>query len=180
MSEIQIPVFLFIYQLFGPGSYISGVTIFFAVWFPFITVISALIYELFIRDGSDTMRLITRIYLPPLIVLSCTELLKLAYPMGRPFAMLDIPPAIIVSDPFGAFPSTHAAFFSALAVTMYFCNPRIGKWFFGAALAIGFARIGVGVHWPVDIIAGLAIGTSLGYVLEKIMLLLWKERAPKC
>lgn len=180
MSQIHETIFLMFYRALGPESYVSGLTIFVASWSPFIIVGLALMYEIFIRTDNDTIRAMMRIYIPPFLVLGFTELVKQYFPAGRPFALLEIPPSIIVSDPFGSFPSSHAAFFSALAMTMYFCNPRLGKWFFGAAGAIGLARIGAGVHWPIDILGGFAIGVALGYLIEKTMLLFWESRAPKC
>ncbi len=173
-------IFHFLYYLLGPTSYVSGATIFFAEWFPFIVAGTALVYELFVRDDGDTFRSLVRIFLPPSLVYFSTEMFKVFYAYPRPFAALEIPPSITVSDPFGSFPSSHTSFFAALAVTMYFCNPKIGKWFFVCAIVIGIARVGAGVHWPVDILGGLIWGIILGFVIEKISLTIWKERAPKC
>ncbi|OGZ04782.1 MAG: hypothetical protein A2845_06300 [Candidatus Lloydbacteria bacterium RIFCSPHIGHO2_01_FULL_49_22] len=180
MIAIHEKIFFVFYDLFGPASYLSGVTIFFAEWFPYILVTVALIYELFIRNEGEVFRSMLRIYIPPLIVLSITEVFKHYFPYPRPFAALEIPPSIIVHDPFGSFPSSHAAFFAALGITMYFCNKKLGKWFLVGAVLIGIARIGVGVHWPIDIFAGLLIGVVLGFLIEKISLLISKDRMAPC
>ena len=180
MFLLNEKIFLFLYHALGPTSYVSGATIFFAGWFPFIVAGAALVYELFIRDDGDTFRSLVRIFIPPSLVYFSTEAFKFFYEYPRPFAALEIPPSVIVSDPFGSFPSSHTAFFSALAVTMFFCNPKVGKLFFVCAIVIGLARIGAGVHWPIDILGGLVWGIFLGFVIEKIALMIWKERTPMC
>lgn len=180
MSAIHEKIFLVIYHLLGPTSYVSGVTIFFAQWFPYLLVAVALIYELFVRDDREVLRSVMRIYIPPAIVLLTTEIFKRYFPSPRPFAALDVPPSIIVHDPFGSFPSSHTAFFAALGVTMYFCNPKLGKWFLWGALIIGVARIGAGVHWPLDILGGFLFGAAFGFLIEKGSLLIWKECTLDC
>lgn len=184
MFDINLVVFTFVYKLLGPDSFVSGVTIFFAEWFPYLVVASALVYEMFIRDDGNTLRSLFRIYTPPVIVVAVTEIFKLFFASPRPFAAPDmdfiITPLISVNDPFGSFPSSHTAFFAALAVTMYFCNPKIGKLFLIGTVLIGIARIGAGVHWPIDIVSGFFFGILLGWVIETISLKIWKDKAPQC
>lgn len=83
----------------------------------------------------------------------------------RPRPFVDAPSieALIRSLPnedLASFPSGHALFLFAFATTLAFYSPRLGKWFFLAALIIGIARVFVGVHWPSDILAGALIGVA--------------------
>ena len=180
LSSMHEKLFFALYNFLGPTSFVSGVTVFFAQWFPYLIIAAALVYEIFVRNEGEIVRAMMRIYTPPLLILSATELFKQFFPNPRPFAALDIPPSILVGDPFGSFPSSHTAFFAALGVTMYFCNPKLGKWFLVSAIIIGLARIGAGVHWPLDILGGFLIGASLAYCIEKVSFLLWKNRVPLC
>lgn len=69
-----------------------------------------------------------------------------------------------------SFPSGHALVFMALAVAAFFLNRKIGSILLITAFIIGFARMIVGIHWPIDIIAGwiLGYGTGrFGYILFK-------------
>jgi undecaprenyl-diphosphatase len=173
VSDINQQLFLFIYHVLGPTSFLSSVTIFFAEWFPFLVVLCAFVYELYLRTNINLLQSTLRIYLPPLTVLFFTEIFKLFFPSARPFAALDIMPLISVHDPFGSFPSSHAAFFASLGVTMYMYDKKVGKWFLVSAVIIAIARVGAGVHWPGDILWGLSIGLLVGYLVEKI--LLWTQ-----
>ena len=48
--------------------------------------------------------------------------------------------------------------FFALATAVWFANRKWGAWYFILATLMGIARIYAGVHWPLDIIGGAAIG----------------------
>ena len=48
-------------------------------------------------------------------------------------------------------------------------NKKLGKWSLGMALLIGLGRIFVGIHWPLDIIAGAAIGLGSAFLIRKIL-----------
>ena len=61
-----------------------------------------------------------------------------------------------------SFPSNHAMnMFTAATVLSYFYT-KYFCYFFGFAVVIGFSRIYVGVHYPLDIIGGAVFGMILG------------------
>ena len=61
-----------------------------------------------------------------------------------------------------SFPSNHAMnMFTAATVLSYFYKKYAG-YFFGFAVLIGFSRIYVGVHYPLDIVGGALFGILLG------------------
>ena len=70
------------------------------------------------------------------------------------------------------FVSSHAANHFGMAVYIFFTLKNvIGKWvflFLFWALAISFAQVYVGVHYPLDVTGGMLIGSALGYVSAKI------------
>jgi len=71
-----------------------------------------------------------------------------------------------------SFPSGHAAMIFILAGVFFFTTTRV--WLrcvlIGGAFVIALSRIVVGVHWPLDVLAGMAIGwlaVWIGLVLSK-------------
>jgi membrane-associated phospholipid phosphatase len=61
------------------------------------------------------------------------------------------------------FPSGHATMAFALASSLHPALPRPWRWLmWGLAAIVGLARMHVGVHWPVDVLGGAALGTAIG------------------
>jgi membrane-associated phospholipid phosphatase len=66
-----------------------------------------------------------------------------------------------------SFPSDHAVMFSALAVGLCFISWRTGLLaLLYTAFIICLPRICLGIHYPTDIIAGLALGALIGYCMN--------------
>jgi undecaprenyl-diphosphatase len=69
------------------------------------------------------------------------------------------------TDP--SFPSNGAAVLFALAFGMWLTNRKAGWVLFSIALLWSFARVYCGVHYPLDIVGGAAIGFIVTYVIAK-------------
>ena len=96
-------------------------------------------------------------------------ILKIIFHAPRPFVThLDVRP-LILETPYTSFPSGHATLFFALATAIYLYDKRAGYVFYVLATLIAISRVVVGVHYPVDIIAGAAIGVLVGYFTHKCL-----------
>jgi undecaprenyl-diphosphatase len=62
-----------------------------------------------------------------------------------------------------SFPSGHAATSFAGATMLAHFLPRRRLLLYALAVAIAFSRVYVGVHYPVDVLAGAALGTAVGW-----------------
>ncbi len=62
----------------------------------------------------------------------------------------------------GSMPSGHSATSFAVATVMALRIPRAGWVTYPIATMVALSRIGCGVHWPSDILAGALFGISLG------------------
>jgi len=74
------------------------------------------------------------------------------------------------TDP--SFPSNMAAVVFGLAIAVWLKNRKAGGWLLGMACLAGFARIYVGIHYPVDILGGVIIGllgVALAFALIKLL-----------
>jgi undecaprenyl-diphosphatase len=80
-------------------------------------------------------------------------------PPGEPQPLIAMP-----SDP--SFPSGHATVAFACAVMIAMLVPRLAVPVLVLATAIAFSRVYVGVHFPLDVIAGAALGTSAAIALR--------------
>jgi membrane-associated phospholipid phosphatase len=64
----------------------------------------------------------------------------------------------------GAFPSGHSATAFACATVIASAAPRLRIPAFVLAAAIAWSRVYVGVHWPLDVLGGAALGTVVGSI----------------
>ncbi len=83
---------------------------------------------------------------------------------GRPEALLDNL-NLFADKPLGGFgfPSGHATFVAAcVTVLCYQIDRKYRKYLILIALAVGFSRIYLGAHFPLDVVGGWALGALLG------------------
>jgi undecaprenyl-diphosphatase len=92
----------------------------------------------------------------------------------RPPLRFPEPHALIAVPHSGSFPSGHAATSFACATVLAAFAPRLAPGFVVLACAIAFSRVYVGVHYPLDIVGGAALGVLVGLLL----LAAYRRRAP--
>jgi len=84
----------------------------------------------------------------------------------RPFIDFDITPLIHVSTASKSFPSDHAAIAFFLAYLLWQHNKK-WWWAFLLAAAVSLGRVMVGVHYPLDAVAGALVGMAFGYLTRQ-------------
>lgn len=68
-----------------------------------------------------------------------------------------------------SFPSDHAIIAGALAAGLIIYNRRLGILAALVALFLAFARVYAGVHYPGDVIVGLALGAAIAVVIWLVL-----------
>jgi undecaprenyl-diphosphatase len=77
-------------------------------------------------------------------------------------------PLVAVPDT-ASFPSGHAATSFAGATILAFGFPRLAPLFYVLASAVGFSRIYLGVHYPLDVVGGAVLGTLIAVALRLLV-----------
>ncbi|MBC8456222.1 phosphatase PAP2 family protein [bacterium] len=106
--------------------------------------------------------------------LLCAQILKPFFGRIRPSHIEGFGNLLVAKGGKLSFPSNHAAnAFAASVILQYIFNTRGKILLFSTAAVIAFSRIYVGVHYPVDVLAGAIFGTFLGFcallILKKKM-----------
>jgi undecaprenyl-diphosphatase len=92
--------------------------------------------------------------------------LKAIFDVERPSMRFPDPKPLVTAPLDGSFPSGHAATSFAAATVLTFARPRWAPAFYLLALAIGFSRVYVGVHYPLDIVGGAVLGIGVAVALR--------------
>ena len=155
-------IFYFFYNLAHHSQFFDKVVVFLAVYFPYLVILMAGLFLLFCRKNWRELFLV---FFSGGLAVFIDLLLKYLIHASRPFLTLaNVHPLFLETG--YAFPSGHATLFSALAVSLFFLDKKIGYIFIFFALLIGLARIIVGIHFPIDILGGFVLGAFIVYLVR--------------
>ena len=91
--------------------------------------------------------------------------LKVVVDVERPSSRYATPKTLVPAPQDHSFPSGHAATSFAAATILTAFAPRLAPAWLALALAIGFSRVYVGVHYPLDIVGGAVLGVATALLL---------------
>ncbi|MGB2949521.1 MAG: phosphatase PAP2 family protein [Rhodococcus sp. (in: high G+C Gram-positive bacteria)] len=66
-----------------------------------------------------------------------------------------------------SFPSGHSASAAAFVTGVALESPRAGAVLAPVAAAVCYSRVHIGVHWPVDVVVGAALGTGIALTTQR-------------
>jgi len=167
IQNLDLTIFRFINNLAGSASWFNPVAIFFAEYAIFALALFMFILWLFKRQMRKPLIIAFVAFIVAAIVAKLSG--RLFYHL-QPFAELEQVYKLIPKEVGNAFPSDHTA--AAFAVCVTLCIGSKSKWrplYILFATLIGLARIWVGVHYPIDVLAGALIGTLVAFMLYPLL-----------
>jgi undecaprenyl-diphosphatase len=86
----------------------------------------------------------------------------------RPPLVYAEPRPLVPTPHTGSFPSGHSASAFACATVIAWASPRLAVPAFVLAGLVAWSRVYVGVHWPLDVLGGAALGVLVATALLKL------------
>jgi undecaprenyl-diphosphatase len=153
------------------ATHIKGILPLFSNWMVYIVFLSSAAWVLAHHLGRVKAIAIDFIYtlaIPVAAAVVISETLSKIFDRARPFVASKEITLLIPHDADGGFPSHHTTVMVAIAVALWFRNHNFGNLLMVLSLLSGIARVGAGIHYPTDILAGAIIGSATAWVTHKV------------
>lgn len=119
---------------------------------------------------EEKKALILAIFSLPIAII-LIKVIHLFYYEPRPFVSLHLTPLIQQSAD-ASFPSRHATVMAVIAFSYIYYKSKWSPVFLLLMILIGISRIYVGVHYPVDVIAGFIVGIISVIIIRFLIIFL--------
>ena len=174
-------IFYKLYSLAHQSYFLDSIIIFCARYLIYIVIIFVFFFiiyknsdELFdIRKPFNEIRIkfnkLVFVFSSVIVGYIASSILKDTFKHPRPFIVFaDKVKPLFLHGGMDSFPSGHATFFGALILSTFYINKKLGIFCLVTGLLVGMARVAVGIHFPVDILAGYILGTLVALTLNYI------------
>lgn len=165
-------LFFYIYNLNGQSWILDKLMLF--ATSPFIYIIFFIVILLGIKGGIKEKKALLLIVIALPIAVLLIKAIHLFFFEPRPFVTFSLPPLVSESPDSASFPSRHATIAAVFAFAYLFFKSKWWPIAVVTMLLIGISRIYVGVHYPLDVVGGFAIGGFSIFITSQIVKLLKK------
>lgn len=168
--NLDLYIFQQLNNLAGQEKWIGNLAVFFGSYFQYFLIGGISLYIIVRKVTVKNIRLILVGFLAALVSrFVFASLIYHFFFRPRPFVNNQSVYELISQLPSrGSFPSGHMSFLFAFSAVIYAANKKIGWICFSGSFLIGIARVFAGVHYPLDILGGIIIGISIGWITAKI------------
>lgn len=171
--DLELQIFNTLRNLAGQSALLDWLIVFLGSYSVYFLVLGFILLIFFKKDWRSRLYYSSFASLSVIVSMSLAKIIQFFLGRPRPFAVLNFDPLIShAATP--ALPSGHAAFFFALAFSVFLISKKWGWVYLSAAVLMGVARVVAGVHWPLDIAAGFLVA-ALSFFVVKWLLALRKS-----
>lgn len=171
---MNISLFLWLNGLAGHGIFLNTLIYFCAHDLIFFFVLGYIGFVWCALQGRRLKIFIVTL-LTVLIAFQLAAVIHVVYPEPRPqLTKINVNPVIYLADT-ASFPSEHTTLAFLLA-TLFWCivkrrgySKKLGIAYLALAAIIAVSRIVAGVHWPIDVLAGIIVGITIGYLSNLLL-----------
>jgi undecaprenyl-diphosphatase len=172
-------IFFSLYGLAHRSMFLDWLIVFCANNFGYIMIFLAIVFLFFHTDGvfdyrtpflqlKNKLREIALVFSSGIFAYIIATIAKSFIVSPRPFLFFENVKPLFLHGGMDSFPSGHATFFGALALSLFFIHKRIGILYIFVALIVCLARVAAGVHFPIDIFFGFIFGILIAFIFKHI------------
>lgn len=166
INTINHTLFLKINALPDTPRWLISSNIFIAkFWICFIPL---LLTVLWLWGDRNKKEIVLRALFATLIGLVLSQIIGWLWPMPRPF-MIDLGHTWLAHAANYSFPSDHAVIFACIGFTFLFLDERkLAYLILLMGIAVAWARVYLGVHFPLDILGGIVVALFAYKLVAKV------------
>jgi undecaprenyl-diphosphatase len=166
-------LFYAIFSQSGKSGTLDALMIFGADYLVFAIVF--IIILAFFMGGEKEKRAFFLTILGGILTMLVIQIIHQFIQIPRPFIEYSIKPLINLNSGMVSFPSTHTSLSAVIASAFLLNKSKLAVFLIMAMLFVGFCRIYVGVHYPIDIFGGIVLGFVITYFTFLITNKLFKK-----
>lgn len=130
----------------------------------FYVLIFFVIQRFFRKDKTTFVHLVITL----LVTGGIISLIKILFPVARPYVELGAFPLTTGINPYTSFPSSHAGGAMAIASYVWFIRHPMRKVILLTAVGVIIGRILLFVHSPLDVLVGAGIGFVVSFIVWRV------------
>lgn len=142
-------------------SYIKYISIFLS--YTYLYLLPFILGFWIFYSGVRKMYAFSIIVLSSLSTWIISEILKNIIRAQRPLTE-----GLIISEPGFSFPSQHSSVTMVIGIVVYSMDKKLGSILIIVSLFVALSRVILGVHYLVDVIAGISVGILMGLLFVKL------------
>lgn len=163
---MNLELFNFFFQIGKTYPLIGTIAVFISGPLSFVVVPFGVTLYFFIIS-KNKMSMFALIYLSLFSSWFFARLLKEIFRLDRPFVTHQLAPLVHTAG--YSFPSEHAAVYGALSVILFSLDKPLGYAMMVFTVLVMVSRLIVGVHYPLDVLAGVCVGIVSGLFFIRVI-----------
>jgi undecaprenyl-diphosphatase len=164
-KDMDASLFEMINNLAGKIPWLDVVMILSAKYLPVLFAIVLVIFYLSFQANQQRIAVLAGI--STLVALGIAQSIAFLDPRPRPY-LTHVVHLLIERSNDPSFPSDHATLSFAIATMIWLYNRKVGGILLGLAALVGFSRVYVGTHYPMDVVGGAALGMAVSLITDHI------------
>ncbi|WP_026676264.1 undecaprenyl-diphosphatase [Fictibacillus gelatini] len=157
-SQLNVDLFRSINDLGGQYPAFNPVAVFLAENMLYVLILGMIVYWFTRREKNRLM--VFNAAAAAVIAEASGKMAGLIYSHNQPFASLPHVNKLIEHAVDNSFPSDHSILFFSICASFWLMRRKEGWVWLILAICVAISRVWVGVHYPVDVLAGAFIGIT--------------------